>query len=58
MFLGSLISGTTIDHFTTTIGDVVTRNWQSFWLASSMASFVVLLLIVFFFRSRARIEAH
>jgi nucleoside transporter len=58
MFLGSLISGTTIDHFTTTIGDVVTRNWQSFWLASSMGSFVVLLLIVFFFRSRARIEAH
>jgi nucleoside transporter len=56
--IGSLLSGTTIDHFTTTIGDVVTRNWQSFWLASSMASFVVLLLIVFFFRSRARIEAH
>lgn len=58
MFIGSLISGTTIDHFTSTIGDVVTRNWQSFWLSSSLASFVVLLLIVFFFRSRAKIEAH
>jgi nucleoside transporter len=58
MFIGSLISGTTIDYFTATVGDVVTRNWQSFWLSSSLASFVVLLLIVFFFRSRAKIEAH
>ena len=36
MFIGSLISGTTIDHFTRTVGDVVTRNWQSFWLSSAL----------------------
>jgi nucleoside transporter len=58
MFIGSLISGTTIDYFTRTVGDVVTRNWQAFWLSSALSAFVVLLLIAVFFRSRTRIEAH
>jgi nucleoside transporter len=58
MFVGSLISGTTIDHFTSTVGDVVNRNWQAFWLSSALSAFVVLLLIAVFFRSRAKIEAH
>jgi nucleoside transporter len=57
MFIGSLTSGVTIDHFTTTIGDVVTRDWRAFWLTSTTASLVILLLIALFFRSRARIEA-
>jgi MFS family permease len=58
MFIGSVSSGVTIDHFTHTIGDVVTRDWRAFWLTSSLASFVVLLLIALFFRSRSRIEAN
>ena len=58
MFVGSLISGTTIDHFTSTVGDVVSRNWQAFWLSSALSAFVVLLLIAVFFRSRSKIEAH
>ncbi len=58
MFVGSLISGTTIDHFTSTVGDVVNRNWQAFWLSSALSAFVVLLLIAVFFRSRSKIEAH
>lgn len=58
MTIGSLISGTTIDYFTHTVGDVVTRNWQAFWLTSSLSAFVVLLLIAVFFRNRTKIEAH
>jgi nucleoside transporter len=58
MFIGSLISGTTIDYFTRTAGNVVTRNWQAFWLSSALSAFVVLLLIAVFFRSRSKIEAH
>jgi nucleoside transporter len=58
MFVGSLISGGTIDYFTHTVGGVVERNWQFFWLTSASLSFVVLLLIAIFFRSRARIESH
>ena len=58
MFIGSLISGTTIDYFTRTAGNVVSRNWQAFWLSSALSAFVVLLLIAVFFRSRSKIEAH
>ena len=58
MFVGSLSSGITIDHFTSTVGDVVVRNWQSFWLTSAALSFAVLLLIALFFRSRSRIESN
>jgi nucleoside transporter len=58
MFIGSVSSGVTIDHFTHTIGDIVVRDWRAFWLTSSLASFIVLLLIALFFRSRSRIEAN
>lgn len=58
MLIGSLISGRSVDYFTHVVGDVVTRNWQAFWISSAAASFVVLLLIFIFFRSRTRIEAH
>jgi nucleoside transporter len=57
MFIGSVTSGVTIDHFTATIGDAVTHDWRTFWLTSTTASFVILLLITLFFRSRSRIEA-
>jgi nucleoside transporter len=57
MLIGSLISGRSVDYFTRTVGGVVTRNWQAFWLGSAGASFVVLLLILAFFRSRTRIES-
>lgn len=52
MFLGSLLSGWTVDFFTTPQG----RNWQAFWLASSASAFVILLLLAVFFRSRDRIR--
>jgi nucleoside transporter len=58
MLIGSLISGRSIDYFTHTLDGVVTRNWQAFWLGSAGASFVVLVLILAFFRSKTRIESH
>ncbi len=57
MFIGAVSSGVTIDYFTHTVGGTVVRNWQSFWLTSAASSFVVLLLIALFFRSRSRIKA-
>jgi nucleoside transporter len=56
MFLGSMISGVTIDYFTHTVAGVAQQDWRAFWLSSALSAFVVLLLITFFFRSRARIE--
>jgi nucleoside transporter len=58
MFIGSVSSGVTIDHFTHTVGDIMVRDWRAFWLTSALSAFVVLLLIAIFFRSRSRIETH
>jgi nucleoside transporter len=52
MFIGSLISGWTVDFFTTPQG----RNWQSFWLSSAASAFVIMLLLAVFFRSRGKIR--
>jgi nucleoside transporter len=52
MFIGSLISGWTVDFFTTPEG----RNWQSFWLSSAASAFVIMLLLAVFFRSRGKIR--
>ena len=52
MLLGSLLSGWTVDFFTTPEG----RNWRLFWLSSSASAFLILLLLSVFFRSRERIR--
>lgn len=57
MFIGSLLSGVTVDFFSTTVGTVVTRNWKSFWLSSAGMAFVILLLVAVFFEGRARIQS-
>jgi MFS family permease len=54
MFVGSYISGGAVDYFTTPAG----HNWRSFWTTSSFASFVILLMIAFFFRSNNRIKSN
>jgi nucleoside transporter len=56
MFIGSLLSGVSVDFFSTTVAGVVTRNWQSFWLSSALSAFVILLLIAAFFRSRNKVQ--
>jgi nucleoside transporter len=55
MLIGSLIAGRTVDYFTHTVAGVVARNWRSFWISSSLAAFLILLLIAIFFRSDSRI---
>ena len=52
MFLGSLLSGWTVDFFTTPQG----RNWSAFWLSSAGSAFVILLLLAVFFQSREQIR--
>jgi MFS family permease len=54
MFIGSYISGGAVDYFTTATG----HNWQGFWTSSSLASFVILLMIMIFFRSSNRIKTN
>jgi nucleoside transporter len=48
MYIGSVLSGVARDYFPT---------WQSFWLSSAAMSFVILLLILLFFRSKVKIRA-
>jgi len=48
MYMGSVLSGVSRDYFPT---------WQSFWLSSAGMSFVILLLILLFFRSKVKIRA-
>ena len=52
MLLGSLLSGWTVDFFTTSEG----RNWRMFWLSSAGSAFLILLLLAVFFRSGERIR--
>jgi nucleoside transporter len=53
MFIGSYISGGAVDYFTTPAG----HNWRGFWTTSSLASFVILMMIAVFFRSHNRIKS-
>ena len=55
MFLGSLLSGVTIDAFTTGSSETVTRNWQGFWITSALGAFLIFLLVALVFRSRGKI---
>ncbi|MEJ7605835.1 MAG: nucleoside permease [Bryobacteraceae bacterium] len=57
MFIGSLLSGGAVDYFTTTTGTVVTRNWQGFWLSSSLGAFAIFLLVALLFQSRGAIRS-
>lgn len=56
MFAGSLLSGVAVDFFTTTTRGTTIRNWPGFWLTSAAGSFVIFLLIAFFFRSEAAVR--
>jgi len=57
MFLGSMLSGVTVDFFTTGSGDAAARDWMSFWLLSAACAFVIMLLVAVFFQSRGRVQA-
>jgi nucleoside transporter len=58
MLIGSLLSGGALDYFTKTNADgTLLRDWASFWLSSAAMSFAITLLVLFFFRSPAKIRA-
>jgi nucleoside transporter len=52
IFMGSLVSGWTVDFFTTSNG----RDWRAFWLSSAGSASVILLLLAVFFQSHVRIR--
>jgi nucleoside transporter len=58
MLVGSLLSGYVLDFFSTTASDgAVVRDWTSFWFTSAAMSFVIMLLVFFFFRTSVMIRA-
>ena len=48
MYVGSVLSGVARDYF---------PDWQSFWMSSAAMSGAIMLLVLFFFRSKAMIRA-
>jgi nucleoside transporter len=56
MFIGSMLSGTAVDYFSHNAGGAVVRDWKAFWLSSSAGAFVILLMILVAFRSRAKVH--
>ena len=56
MFIGSLLSGGSLDFFTTRSGGAVTHNWTAFWLGSAGGALAILALVAVFFQTRAKIE--
>ena len=56
MFIGSLLSGVSLDFFSSKSGGAVTHNWTAFWLGCCGGELAILLLVAAFFRTRAKIE--
>jgi nucleoside transporter len=56
MLLGSLLSGSAVDYFSHEENGHIVRAWHSFWLSSAMMSAVILVVVVLFFRTRAKIR--
>jgi len=55
MLIGSFLSGSALDNFSTTVDGVVSRNWPAFWLTSAAGSAAILLLVLLFFRTSKKI---
>ena len=56
MFIGSLLSGGSLDFFTSRSGGTVSHNWTAFWLGSAGGALAILALVAVFFQTRAKIE--
>jgi MFS family permease len=56
MLLGSLLSGGAVDYFTRTQGGQVVRDWHSFWLSTVAMTAAILLMVLFTFRTHAKIR--
>jgi nucleoside transporter len=56
MLLGSLLSGSFVDYFTKQVNGTLIRDWKTFWLTSAAGSFVILIVILLFFRTDEKIR--
>ena len=52
-----MLSGVTVDLFTTGSGENVTRNWYGFWMTSAAGAFVIFLLVAAVFKSNWEFRA-
>lgn len=50
MFIGSWLSGVTVDAFSSTSGDEIVYQWNSIWLIPAVLSVVVLIFFAIFFK--------
>jgi MFS family permease len=58
MFTGSVLSGITVDFFSTATSGGVTRNWTGFWLSSAAGALCIFLFVVFLFRSNKSVQTN
>ena len=56
MLIGSLLSGTALDYFTTTGAGGAARDWRAFWISSAVMSAVIGLFVLIWFRTPVRIR--
>jgi len=56
MLIGSLLSGSFVDYFSTGEGTLRRTDWHSFWQTSAAMSEIILLLILLFFRTGEKIQ--
>jgi nucleoside transporter len=52
MLVGSYLSGAVVEHYSTTVGGVVTYEWRSIWLWPAAASAIVLVLFLVAFSDK------
>jgi MFS family permease len=56
MLIGSLLSGSALDYFTTSADGAVVRNWSAFWISSAVMSAAIGLFVLVWFRTPVRIR--
>ena len=50
--LGGVFAGRVVDYFTTTVGNVSTKNWASIWFTFAGYAFVILILFLLLFKHK------
>ena len=56
MFTGSLLSGGAVDYFSHTVNGHLVHDWKTFWVSSAAMSISILVVILCFFRTNAKIR--
>ncbi len=57
MFIGSELSGASLDYFTKQVNGQTVHQWLSFWLTSSIGALVLFVAIAFLFSDRTLIHS-